>query len=102
MKTIQLKLLDEDNQPLTEVALEDYAVPMPGEAVTEELDNTGILTRVAELMDAVFASIRQRNAEPVEPPIHVRIRIGDALLFAAECPDPTITIAVKVRIHAEA
>jgi hypothetical protein len=102
MKTITLRLVDEEDQLLTEVELEDYAVPMPEEADTEELDNTGILKRVAELMDAVFARIRQLNAEPVEPPVHVRITIGDALFLAAENPEPTITIPVKVKIHAEA
>lgn len=102
MKTITLQLLDEDNHPLTAVELEDYAVPSPGEAVTEALDNTGIRTRVAELMDAVFARIRELNAEPVEAPVQVRITIGDALLSAPESPEPTITLAIKVKIHAEA
>ena len=102
MKTIMLKLLDQDNQPLKDVPLEEYAIPSAGEEVNEELDNTVILKRVSELMDAVFVRISQLNAEPVEPPVHVRIKIGDALLWASETPGPTIEIPIKVKVHAEA
>jgi hypothetical protein len=36
MKSIMLTLLDEDNQLLTDVPLEDYAVPSPEDEIDED------------------------------------------------------------------
>lgn len=102
MRTIMLELLDEAGQPLTQVELEDYGLPSCEDEIEEDLDNTGILKGIADLMEAVFAKLAEFHAEPVDPPVHVRVAIGDALFWACESPESTPTIRIKVKVHAEA
>ena len=102
MRTIMLALVDDAYQPLTEVELEDYGLPSCEDEIEEDLDNTGILKGIADLMQAIFAKLAQLNAEPVDPPVHVRVAIGDALFWACDSPESTPTIRIKVKVHAEA
>src|SRR2546423_10388084 len=102
MRTIMLHLVDETNQPLTEVELEDYALPSYEEETDEDLDNTAILKGISDLMETIFAKLAQLNAEPVDPPVHVRVAIGDALFWACDSPESTPTVRIKVKLHAEA
>jgi hypothetical protein len=101
MRTIRLHLLDVEGQPLTEVELEDYGLPSGEDETEEGLDNTGILKGIADLMQAIFAKLAELHAEPVDPPVHVRVAIGDALFWACDSPESTPTIRLRVKIHAE-
>jgi hypothetical protein len=101
MRPIMLELVDETHQPLTEVELEDYGLPSCEEE-TEDLDNTGILKGISDLMETIFAKLAELHAEPVDPPVHVRVAIGDALFWACESPESTPKIRIKVKINAEA
>jgi hypothetical protein len=101
MRTMMLELLDEAGQPLTEVELEDYGLPSGEDETEEALDNTGILKGIADLMQAIFAKLAAFNAEPLDPPVHVRVAIGDALFWACDSPETTPKIRIKVKINAE-
>lgn len=102
MRTIKLELLDEAGQNLTEIELEDYAFPSDEDETEEDLDNTGILKGISDLMQAIFAKLDEFNAEPLDPPVHVRVAIGDALFWACDDQESTPTIRIRVKIHAEA
>jgi hypothetical protein len=97
-----LALVDEASQPLIDVELEDYALPSFEDESEEDLDNTGILKGIADLTEAIFAKLAELDAEPVDPLVHVRVAIGDALFWACESPESTPTIRIKVKINAEA
>jgi len=96
-----LALEDEVRQPITEVELEDYGLPSWEDETDEDLNNTGILKGIADLMETIFAKLAELHAEPVDPPVHVRVAIGDALFWACESPESTPTIRIRVKIHAD-
>ena len=102
MRSIMLELVDEASQPLTDVELEDYALPSFEDESEEDLDNTGILKGIADFMEAIFAKLAELDAKPVDPPVYVRVAIGDALFWACESPESTPTIRIKVKINADA
>jgi hypothetical protein len=101
MSTMMLELLDEAGQILTDIELEDYAFPSGEDETEEDLDNTGILKGISDLMEAIFAKLAELHAEPVDPPVHVRFAIGDALFWACDSPEITPKIRIKVKINAE-
>jgi hypothetical protein len=101
MRPIKLALLDEAAQPITEVELEDYCLPSFEDEADEDLDNTGILKGIADLMETIFTTLADLHAEPVDPPVHVRVAIGDALYWACGSPETTPTIQIRVKIHAD-
>jgi hypothetical protein len=101
MRPIKLELLDEKRQVLTEVELEDYGLPTDEEETDEDLDNTGILKGIADLMETIFAKLAELHAEPLDPPVHVRVAIGDALFWACDSPETTPTIRIRVKINDE-
>jgi hypothetical protein len=102
MRSIMLELVDEASQPLTDVELEDYALPSGEDEIDENLDNTDILKGITDLMEAIFAQLAELDVEPMDPLVHMRVAIGDALFWACESPESTPTIRIKVRINAEA
>ena len=97
-----LELVDEASQPLTDVELEDYALPSGEDEIDENLDNMDILKGITYLMEAIFAKLAELDAEPVDPPVYVRVAIGDALFWACDSPESTPTIRIKVKINADA
>jgi hypothetical protein len=97
-----LELMDEANQPITDVELEDYALPSFEDETDEELDNTDILKGIADLKEAIFAKLAELDVEPVDSLVHVRVAIGDALFWACDSPESTPTIRIKVKINADA
>jgi hypothetical protein len=102
MTPIKLELMDEVNQPITDVELEDYGLPSGEDEIDENLDNTDILKGIADLMEAIFVKLAELDVEPVDPPVSVRVAIGDALFWACESPESTPTIRIKVKINADA
>jgi len=101
-RSITLELVDEASQPLTDVELEDYALPSFEDETEEDLDNTDIIKGIADLMEAIFAKLAELDAEPVDPPVSVRVAIGDALFWACDSTESTPTIRIKVKINADA
>ena len=97
-----LELVDEKRQPLTEVELEDYGLPTGDEESGDDLDNTVILKGIADLMETIFAKLAELHAQPIDPPVHVRVAIGDALFWACDSPETTPTIRIRVKIYDEA
>jgi hypothetical protein len=96
-----LELVDEAHQPLTEFELEDYGLPTGEEESGEDLDNTGILKGIADLMETILAKLDELQAQPLDSPVHVRVAIGDALFWACDSPETTPTIRIRVKIHDE-
>jgi hypothetical protein len=96
-----LELVDENRQPLTEFELEDYGLPTGEEETDEDLDNTGILKGIADLMETIFTKLDELGAQPLDPPITVRVAIGDALFWACDSPETTPTIRIRVKINDE-
>jgi hypothetical protein len=101
MRQITLELVDEKRQPLTEVELDDYGLPEDEEETEENLDNTGILKSISDLMETIFVKLAELHAEPLDPPVHVRVAIGDALFWACGSPETTPTVRIRVKINAE-
>lgn len=101
MRAINLELVDEACQPLADIELEDYGLPSLDDETDENLDNTGILKGISDLMEAIFAKLAELNAEPLDPPVNVRFSIGDALFWACETPESTPKIRIRVKINDE-
>jgi len=100
MRPINLELVDEARQPLADIELEDYGLPSVEDETDEDMDNTGILKGISDLTEAIFAKLAELDAEPLDPPVHVRFAIGDALFWACESPETTPKIRIRVKIHA--